>query len=128
MKEFVWSDDLSVKNRLIDEQHQQVILTLQSLPSQQDDDFDRIFREILRYTLEHFSDEEWWMRQIDYPEVTEHMDLHIEMAQRFDSYLKEYVDGILDEVEFKEFLLNWLADHIFQEDMKIATFLSRRES
>jgi len=128
MKEFVWSDSLSLKNRLIDEQHQQVITTLQSLPAQQDDEFDRVFREVLRYTLEHFSVEEGWMRQIDYPQTEEHMDLHIEMSRHFDSYLQQYVDGILDEIEFKDFLLRWLENHIFQEDMKIASFLSQRES
>lgn len=80
-----------------------------------------ILRELRQYTAEHFSDEEEYMRSIDY----DGLDAQIRAHKTFISEL----DGV-DEDEIREnpqeyvkslieFLLGWLIDHILKVDMKI---------
>ena len=80
-----------------------------------------ILRELRQYTAEHFSDEEEYMRSIDY----DGLDAQIRAHKTFISEL----DGV-DEDEIREnpqeyvkslieFLLGWLIDHILKVDRKI---------
>lgn len=80
-----------------------------------------ILRELRQYTAEHFSDEEEYMRSIDY----DGLDAQIRAHKTFISEL----DGV-DEDEIREnpqeyvkslieFLLGWLIDHILKVDMNI---------
>ena len=80
-----------------------------------------ILRELRQYTAEHFSDEEEYMRSIDYDGLDAQIRAHKTFIAKLDGVdekeirknPQEYVKSLI------EFLLGWLINHILKVDMKI---------
>lgn len=80
-----------------------------------------ILRELRQYTAEHFSDEEEYMRNVNYDGLDAQIRAHKTFIAELDGVddkeirknPQEYVKSLI------EFLLGWLIDHILKVDMKI---------
>lgn len=85
------------------------------------DNIIEILGELRRYTAEHFSDEEDYMRSIHYDGLDSQIRAHRTFIAELDGIdedeiqknPQEYVKSLI------EFLLGWLIDHILKVDMKI---------
>ncbi|MFU0827232.1 MAG: Bacteriohemerythrin [Lachnoclostridium sp.] len=114
---------------LIDKEHKELfriadeayyLLKNELLP----DKFDHI-REILNelreYAKKHFSDEEEYMRSIQYKRFLSHKVEHDDFREKLDSIDLEKMDqdqtGTL--LDLLEFLSNWLVHHILEKDKLI---------
>ena len=80
-----------------------------------------ILRELRQYTAEHFSDEEEYMRNVNYDGLDAQIRAHKTFIAELDGVddkeirknPQEYVKSLI------EFLLGWLINHILKVDMKI---------
>ena len=78
--------------------------------------------EFLRYTAEHFVDEEAYMRAIHYPDLPAHAAEHAQLTTRVNVFREEFLaKGRLGD-DFFQFLKTWLKAHICDVDARYAAF------
>jgi hemerythrin-like metal-binding protein len=76
--------------------------------------------ELMRVTIQHFADEEAYMRKIGFPDVVKHGLVHRNLLERMESFNAQFKgSGVLTE-DFFAFLKMWLKAHICGIDMKYA--------
>jgi hemerythrin len=77
------------------------------------------------YVVEHFSHEEAYQKQIQYPGYDAHKKKHDEMVQYVAQVSEQYEKSGFDEQLMQQFggrLLAWLVNHVAAEDQRIATY------
>jgi hemerythrin-like metal-binding protein len=119
----VWNDALLIGNRPVDTQHKRLIKIIQSIPEFSTSRDEYVLAEALQYAAEHFSDEEAFMHEIQYPELAAHKNKHKTLTRTLVAYAKEYDQGKTDLYAFKQFMFRWVRDHIMDEDRKIGIYL-----
>ena len=127
-----WSDDFSVKNKLIDAQHKELLRFTNELYEacqtggfSERISFIRTVQNAVNYTKEHFSTEEKLMRQTNYPEYARHKSEH-------DMFVAEVLKQIkqLDDLQhihgesFVHFLKDWVLNHIAVSDKKYIPYIA----
>lgn len=123
-----WSEKMSVGNNIIDQQHKKLVQMVNSLfdamaQGKGDQVLEPTIKELAIYTKTHFDYEEQFMRQIGYPQLEEHQQVHRDLLGK--------VKGIYDKIAAGEhyssvtlagFLKEWLTKHIMGVDQKYAAF------
>lgn len=121
-----WNEDYSVHNEELDSHHKELISILNQLYNEclkvdsQNCTGPRL-EELLAYADYHFKAEEQYMRQLEYFEIDEHIEMHagfifkLAELQRIQS---------LSQMELAKelivFLGKWLLHHVLEEDKKYA--------
>lgn len=124
----MWTEDLSVNNVNIDNEHKQLFALL--------DDFykgimenspklrlQELIKGLLEYTQTHFAREEAYMQRLGFPEFEAHKkqhDLFIDKANTF--YTKMTEGKMILSLEVTNFLKDWLVTHIKGSDQKYARY------
>ena len=77
MAEYQWSDELSVGDPGIDDEHKTLLDLVEKLRAatrsgQGRDEVGQLLDELVSYTVTHFAHEESHMREIDYPDYPQH--------------------------------------------------------
>jgi hemerythrin len=73
------------------------------------------------YALKHFSTEETYMIEFDYPEFQYHKEEHHDFSNKMIAYCSRVVDGDYQIAnEILEYLKQWLVNHIQVTDKKYA--------
>lgn len=121
--QLTWSEELSVGNVTIDNQHKKLFKLFEKVTSNSELNLDSILEEIGDYTSLHFAEEERWMAQVGYPGLIEHRQTH----QAFvDSTLRlkmdHFLGGKLSAKQLTRFLQTWLVEHIQINDLQIRQF------
>ncbi len=119
----VWDDALLIGNQPVDAQHKRLIETIQSIPEFSTSKDKDVLAEALQYAAEHFSDEEAYMSEIQYPALAAHRIKHKTLTRILMAYARDYDKGKTDLYAFKQFMFRWVRDHIMDEDRKIGIFL-----
>ncbi len=83
---------------------------------------------VLAYTKFHFSAEEEEMRKLDFPELASHRAQH----RRLREYIQLQIDRLnanreIDLESLKDFLKQWLTEHIPIDDAKIGVFTKQSQ-
>ena len=79
------------------------------------------------YTTYHFSLEETWMRQLNYPKQDEHILEHKKFIYKLFELNKQFrEDTSYLTLEIVSFLRGWLLDHILNTDAEYGAFVSKR--
>ena len=123
---FAWSDDLSVGNTFIDNDHRHLIALLNTLndamsEGRGQDVLGIVLNDLIIYTHEHFKREEDVMVQIHYLEYPEHKEAHDRLTNEVLALQKKYTSGETKlTVELLMFLSSWLFEHIMEVDKKLA--------
>jgi len=87
----------------------------------------RILDSLARYATYHFSLEETWMRQLNYPKQDEHILEHKKFIYKlFDLNKRFREDTSYLTLEIVSFLRGWLLDHILNTDAEYGAFVSKR--
>ena len=125
-----WSDDISVHNDSIDEQHKKLFEIAEmayDLANKQTskEEVIEILRELLQYTQEHFKDEEQYMASIYYPYLEQHRIKHREIIRDM-TILITNIRNINDlKIKLGIIVKKWLLKHILKEDMQIEKFRAK---
>ncbi len=124
-----WTSQFSVGIESIDQDHQQLVAMLNELHSaiQQgrgDALLCQMIEDLNKYALRHFAHEEMLMKECGYPQCQEHKYRHDEFREELHdlSYNDNTMKTFLT-IELLEFLKDWVKDHIFREDLKMAKYL-----
>lgn len=119
----VWNDTLNVGSELIDSQHKKLIELIGGIPEHETQRDEAMLNEALEYIATHFSEEEDFMAEINYPELGRHKNKHKRLVRILMAYKKKYDGGDKDLYPFKQFMFRWVRDHIMDEDKKIGLFI-----
>lgn len=119
-----WNDTFKVDVKVIDEQHQQLFDLINKLyidmqESQSNESVVKTIKELKNYTIYHFTEEEKLMRDSNYSDLEQHIQIHKNMVQKIQDFQKEYENGNpLVHYEILSFIGNWLTAHIMGVDRK----------
>lgn len=130
MSFFPWSDAYSVHLRVIDNDHKDLVNTVNALHDAiasggARDEIGRIIGTLAQYVDEHFSREEGLLEANDYPDLAGHKRIHRHLTRQvyairtiFAAKPKE-----IDPAKLLRFLRDWLVHHILEEDRKYVPYL-----
>ncbi len=127
---FVWKDDYYLGVDAMDDEHKILINKINLLAESinLNDKTSKIlnaYRQLRDYTHKHFSDEERYMESIDYPQLTNHKEIHRSLLAKLASYEAKIVEPQFDPSDLMLFLNDWLIKHILGVDMKYARFAKK---
>jgi len=130
-----WSDDFSVGNTTIDDQHKELVrMTNEFYAGCQEGGimarvyFLKTIQGAVRYVRTHFSTEEEIMHKVNYPDF----DAHKKQHEDFVTHVTEQI-GILDNdpnpdpAAFVKFLMDWILHHIAEADKKYVPHIAKME-
>ena len=133
--QFTWTQDLSVGNVALDQEHQRLLAQVNTL-------IDAIVSgrgpvvvtpavEFLNtYVDEHFANEEKYMRENGYPDLEAHIAVHHRFREQYAELKKKIeLQGPSEELllDIENKLARWWIEHIGVQDKKYAVFIALRE-
>lgn len=125
-----WTDDFSVNNAEIDQQHKRWIEIYNSAHERMMEDGSSVAKkdigrdaltEMLDYGTYHFDFEENHMKSIGYKDLERHQKIHREFSEKLSQVTRQLHNGeyVLNS-EIIKMIENWLIQHILNEDQKYA--------
>jgi hemerythrin-like metal-binding protein len=127
----VWSENLSVGVKAIDEQHTVLFDTINDLHAammkgQARTIVGELLCRLLTYTRNHFADEERMMESAKYPDLPQHRVLHRNLTKQVEDYIARFQNGDLTlSTELAGFLPDWLKKHILAVDQSYRPSLNQ---
>ncbi|MCK5311094.1 MAG: hemerythrin family protein [Desulfobacteraceae bacterium] len=128
MPKIEWTNDFSVQNKEIDDQHKKWIGIYNKAHdrmmgySPENDTIDigkDALKDMIEYGKFHFSFEEKFMEKIGYSGIDEHKKIHDDFTKKLDLLdLEMQSDIFVLNSEVIKVIENWLVDHILNEDQK----------
>jgi len=129
MEKIIWNEDFCTDIREIDSQHHKIIdqinFLIDNLNSKDKASVNHwIIENLDKYSEQHFSTEEDFLRKINYPNLENHIKLH-------QSFKMHTVQSAIKAMEAHEdvpeetilFLKNWWTNHILNVDMEYKNFI-----
>ena len=129
-----WSDNLSVKSRLLDTDHKRLIDLINKLyeasaSSGQNGSIDEAITMLISFTKTHFVHEETLMRKTAFPQFIPHKIEHNRLLRQLEDFQKRYAAGQVSlSNESVVFLRTWLCDHIMKVDIFLGEWLAKHAS
>lgn len=123
----VWEEDFSIHNDDIDSQHKVLFNLAHKAYNMANNhinpkELKQVLGEFFEYMKVHFNDEEQYMRQIGYPKLDEHIELHKYIVQELKTTIKTIHSANDLKEKLKVVSQEWLLQHILQEDMQIEKY------
>ena len=119
-----WNDSYSVGNKALDNQHKHLFeLTEKLIREFGEKEIKRGVMDLYRYTRTHFSLEEELMRKAGYPDLENHRVLHDALIDKLNEVAMWDFSTLQSVHEFQKFVLNWLFEHIMQQDKQYFDYL-----
>ena len=125
-----WKNDYSVNIAIIDQQHKKLVELINELHDamlnkQTKETTGIIIDELIKYTDSHFSTEEKYFEQFNYPDTVNHKRVHNNFVNKVVSFKKDFENGkVLISMEIINYLKEWLLKHILVTDKKYTNFLN----
>lgn len=121
---FIWQQSFSVNNKIIDDQHKQLIIMLNDLYNMFIEKDDRkkvglIILKLVDYTKIHFKTEERFFNQTNYKFTNEHIKEHSSFIEEVNIFKDKFREEKAElTYELMTFLKEWLYNHIMISDQK----------
>jgi hemerythrin-like metal-binding protein len=120
-----WSDEYSIGNAELDNHHKKLIEILNGLYDNINKDCNQMMvstmDELYNYAKVHFSEEEAYMKNLNYDGLYRHIVEHNKFIDNLLELDLSYKNSCVDtKQETVEFLWEWLMNHIINEDKKIS--------
>ncbi len=128
---FVWNDSYKTGVPSVDTQHKKLVDLINDLYAamgrgQGNQVLGTIAGELVKYTVQHFSDEERLMEKAGYPDLAAHKLIHKEFTARVTQLQKDLASGkFVMSVTLANYLKDWLSRHILGTDRKYIPFVSK---
>lgn len=133
MKKLTWDESYSMDSKVIDVHHRQLIDYINRLEDAAEKGIcDKKFLtdiadRLLDYTDYHFSSEENYMKQYNYPEFDAHREEHqafIQEVKDIKKSIEENAAGI--DLKILSYLKTWLIQHILIIDKEYAIYFQNK--
>ncbi|KJR42447.1 response regulator receiver modulated metal dependent phosphohydrolase [Candidatus Magnetoovum chiemensis] len=132
--QIAWNQNLSVNIEKIDAQHQELFKRINSLlyaisKDQAKSEIGKIISFLNEYTLIHFTTEEQYMIDFNYPEFQNHIVQHVEFIKNLAKISKEFdTQGPSSRLvlAIQEQLGQWFVNHIAVHDKALGSFLNEK--
>lgn len=128
-----WTPEYYTGNKKVDEEHQKLFEIVNKLHDAMKkghgkDVLKQTLDELIKYTIQHFTDEEFFMLSKRYPRYKEHKKIHKDLTDKVKDLRAKFVSGDVNmNIELLHFLNQWLAHHIKGEDFKLFQYLKEQE-
>jgi hemerythrin len=122
--EWIWSDRLSLKHDVMDETHQEFVALCAALSVNESATYLNRLDALIAHSIEHFAQEDTWMREASFPPAGCHQGEHDAVLQVMQEVRRRYADGEHDlGVSLAEELPLWFEHHVATMDNMLAQFL-----
>ncbi len=127
-----WDEKFSVGVDAIDEQHKKLVNILNDLfdamkLGKAKDILNKVFDDLLQYTVYHFSNEENFMDKYFYDRATVHKKEHKDLTETALDLQRKFKAGtMMISLDVMDFLKSWLTNHIMETDKKFGAFLNTK--
>ncbi len=124
-----WSDKLSVNIEEIDAQHKKLIDLINKLNDAWKEDFKRedvrsVFMELIEYTKYHFTSEEKYMEENNYPDLEAHKKQHQSFVNKLNKLQSKCSFNSKEAyTDLLSFLSNWVVVHIMHSDQEYVPYM-----
>lgn len=123
-----WTDELSVEIDSIDKQHKILVDLINSFyeninQGSKKEKIEELIKSMKDYTVFHFSTEEKYMKDFDYPDFYNHKVEHDKFVETVLNFEERYKSGkLLLSVEITNFIKVWASNHIMGTDKMYSKF------
>lgn len=122
--EIKWKESYSVGNKTLDNQHRHLFeLTEKLIREFNEREIKRGVMELYKYTRTHFSLEEELMDKAGFPDIGKHRVSHDILIDKLNEVAMWDFSTLESVHKFQRFVLNWLFEHIMQQDKKYFDYL-----
>jgi hemerythrin len=126
-----WDDRYKLGNEKIDAEHHiflDLVVEFDSLVASaaSKDRLVRTLREIEKYAEFHFLSEENLMIDCQYPDLDNHIKLHLHLIASLEDQLYRLKAGTCSPAQVFDFLFQWFALHTSSEDKKLVSYMESR--
>lgn len=132
---FPWSPDYSVGIRLIDNDHKDLVDTVNELHDAIEaregcEAVRRALTMLAGYVREHFTREEQLMADYGYPALAAHKRLHVALRRRVHAIRLVHAEDPfrIDPAKLLDFLRDWLVNHILKSDLQYVPYMTGKDS
>lgn len=124
-QQWAWSERLSLKHELMDETHQEFVELCAALSlTEEHSPFLTRLDALIAHSIEHFEQENTWMRDFEFPPAGCHQGEHDAVLQVMQEVRRRYVEGERDLGQsLAEELPLWFEHHVDTMDNMLAQFL-----
>lgn len=128
--EFTPANAVDIKE--IDDQHRTLFDLLNSMHAatvagRDHSEIERIFDQLISYTVDHFDVEEQFMTEWGYPAFKSHKKAHDRLTRQAVDLQRQFKDGSATVTfEFLDFLNEWLVAHTMGTDQALGKFLRKK--
>lgn len=132
MKYFEWESKYDVGVEKFNNQHKHLLDVLKNVYKAMENKEDKaalaeIISELIKYTKEHFADEEALLLSSGYPDIEAHKSRHQYFIDKTRDFVRDFrSDKQMLHFEIAVFLKNWILQHILDEDKKYGKFLNAK--
>ncbi len=124
-----WTEQYSVSNTIIDQQHQKLVNLINNLHTamsngEGEEYIGSLLGDLVAYTKYHFSAEESIMKTHNYPGLEEHQEKHRKMTEQVLKLQQRHHNGERLTLEVMHFLRDWLTKHILKTDKQYVPYVA----
>ena len=127
-----WDDAYSVGFEPMDNQHKELVKMTNDLfesckhgATTADSAFLKTIKKAVEYARNHFSEEEKYMLQATYPDLSEHRVQHDNFVATVLNAMHDFEAGKTAPIELARFLKQWLLNHIAVTDKKYSPYMAK---
>ncbi len=130
MKPIKWNEKFELGFKKIDDQHKNLVGILNEViearnENKQAEIISGTLDKLVKYTQYHFSAEEKFMEEHNYPRIAEHKLLHKELVQEVEKINRDFdADNVEKVDEVFDLLIHWVLNHILEKDMDYKKFIN----
>jgi hemerythrin len=131
-----WNDSLKLGIAVVDRQHERLVgiinrLHAATMEGRGRDVISEIMDELIIYTATHFSMEEKYFAQFDYPDAEEHKREHDALIEKVSAFASDFEKTPRNfrsalAKELLQFLQIWWRYHMMETDSKFVTLFKER--
>jgi two-component system, cell cycle response regulator len=117
-----WNDSLNIGVESIDNDHKKLLIIINKFFNEKNlNNYEKIFDELEAYAKLHFDGEEALIKKCEYKDYDEHCKQHQILFDEVAKLKKKvlHANNIDSIKEVSDFLINWLNQHIINEDMQL---------
>lgn len=123
-KTIVWTEEMSVGVKEIDEQHKFFVSLISNLynaiyENKVKDELEKIMNSLVGFADLHFATEEKYFDKFNYEFSEDHKQRHKDLTKKTLDFYKEFEAGNSDiAMRLADFLTDWLVEHLEVADKK----------